>query len=157
MIGNLLYHLRKIIHRDLKGQNIFLTSDNCVKIGDFGVARLLEHTLSKARTVVGSPYYLSPEIIQNKPYSSKTDIWSLGALLFEMCALVPPFTANNLQFLALKIVKGSYAQIPNKYSNELKVLIKSMLHTKENLRPNVDQILSSKIIKNRISQFIKES
>ena len=78
---------RKIIHRDLKGQNIFMTDDDCVKIGDFGVARILENTYARAKTVVGSPYYLSPEIIENKPYSFKTDIWSLGALLFEMCAL----------------------------------------------------------------------
>ena len=108
--------IRKIIHRDLKAQNVFLTHDGLVKLGDFGVAKILQHTASKARTVVGSPYYLSPEIIENKPYSFKTDIWSLGTLLFEMCALHPPFTANNLQFLALKIVQGGIPHLPNKYS-----------------------------------------
>jgi NIMA (never in mitosis gene a)-related kinase len=75
-------HDRKIIHRDLKGQNIFLTESGCVKIGDMGVARVLEHTVAKAKTVVGTPYYLSPEIIENRPYSFKSDIWSLGALLY---------------------------------------------------------------------------
>lgn len=87
-----------------------------IKIGDFGVARVMENTIAKARTVVGSPYYLSPEIIENRPYSYKTDIWSMGTLLFELCSLEPPFKANNLQFLALKIVQGSYAQIPRQYS-----------------------------------------
>ena len=91
MIGNLSNYLRKIIHRDLKGQNIFLTDDNCVKVGDFGVSRVLDKTMAKANTVVGSPYYLSPEIIENRPYSFKTDIWSLGAILFEIYSLNPLF------------------------------------------------------------------
>lgn len=128
-----------------------------MKIGDLGVARVLEHTIAKARTVVGSPYYLSPEIIENRPYSFKSDIWSLGALLFEMCSLVPPFTANNLQFLALKIVKGSYNNIPTQYSSDLKALIRSMLNTNPNLRPNINQILSSPIINKRIKSLLTES
>lgn len=84
----------------------------------------------------------------------KTDIWSLGALLFEMCALEPPFTANNLQFLALKIVKGSYAQIPSQYSNDLKCLIKSMLNTNPNGRPNINQILSCPLLNKRIKSLL---
>lgn len=109
-------HDRKILHRDIKGQNIFLTKNNTIKLGDFGIARVLNKTQDKARTVVGTPYYLSPEIIENKPYSFKSDVWSMGVLLYEMCALTPPFNANSLQFLALKIVKGSYQQIAGNYS-----------------------------------------
>lgn len=116
-------HDRKILHRDIKGQNIFITKNNTLKLGDFGIARVLNKTMDKARTVVGTPYYLSPEIIENKPYSFKSDIWSMGVLLYELCALTPPFTANSLQFLALKIVKGSYAPLPGNYSKELKGII----------------------------------
>jgi len=110
-----------------------------------------------ARTMVGSPYYLSPEIIENKPYSFQTDIWSLGTLLYEMCALSPPFTANNLQFLALKIVKGAYGQIPNHYSYDLRSLIKNMLNVDSSKRPNINKILTSKVISKRISGFLTES
>lgn len=84
-------HDRKILHRDLKAQNIFLTKAGVVKLGDFGIAYPLNHTYENARTMVGTPYYLSPEIIENKPYNFKSDMWSLGVLLYEMCALSPPF------------------------------------------------------------------
>jgi NIMA (never in mitosis gene a)-related kinase len=109
-------HDRKIIHRDIKGQNVFITKNNMLKLGDFGIAKILNKTMEKARTVVGTPYYLSPEIIESKPYSYKSDIWSMGVLLYEMCSLQPPFNANSLQFLALKIVKGSYQPLQGNFS-----------------------------------------
>jgi NIMA (never in mitosis gene a)-related kinase len=134
-------HDRKILHRDIKGQNIFITKANTLKLGDFGIARVLAKTQEKARTVVGTPYYLSPEIIENKPYSFKSDIWSMGVLLYELCALSPPFNANSLQMLALKIVKGSYTPITTPYSKELKGLIADILQVDPNRRPLMREIL----------------
>lgn len=134
-------HDRKIIHRDIKGQNIFLTKGNMIKLGDFGIAKILNKTMEKAKTVVGTPYYLSPEIIESKPYSFKSDIWSMGVLLYEMCALQPPFNANSLQFLALKIVKGAYQPIQGNFSKEVKGLVAQMLNTDPNRRPSVSDIL----------------
>ena len=99
-------HDRKILHRDLKSGNIFLTSNGIVKLGDFGIAKVLSNTVEKAVTIVGTPYYLSPEIINNKPYSFKSDLWSLGVLLYEMCALKPPFNGANIHMLAMQIVRG---------------------------------------------------
>lgn len=99
-------HDRKILHRDLKSQNIFMTKKNIIKLGDFGIARVLSNTRSKAKTVVGTPYYLSPEIIESHPYSFKSDVWSLGVLLYEICALCPPFNASSLHQLAQRIIKG---------------------------------------------------
>ena len=120
-------HDRKILHRDLKSQNIFLTKKNIVKLGDFGIARVLSNTRSKAKTVVGTPYYLSPEIIESQPYSFKSDIWSLGVLLYEMCALCPPFNAGSLHQLAQKIIKGQFDRLPKNYSTQMNQLVASML------------------------------
>lgn len=98
-----------------------------IKLGDFGIARVLNRTAEKAKTMVGTPYYLSPEIIEGKTYSFASDIWSLGVILYEMCALKPPFNSESLHFLALKIISGKFNNIPSKFSSEIKSLINSML------------------------------
>ncbi len=116
-------HDRKILHRDIKCQNVFLTKSNIIKLGDFGIARVLKHTVEVAKSMVGTPYYLSPEIIESRPYSFKSDIWSLGVMLYELCALKPPFEGMNLHFLALKIIRGEYAPLPAHFSRELKTLV----------------------------------
>lgn len=135
-------HDRKILHRDLKSQNVFMTAKNTAKLGDFGIAKVLVHTMDKAKTVVGTPYYISPEIIQNKAYSFESDIWSLGVILYELCALKPPFDATSLSALGMKIIKGAYNPIPAQYSKELKLLVTQLLSTDPLKRPNINKILS---------------
>lgn len=149
-------HDRKILHRDLKSQNIFLTKKNIVKLGDFGIARVLSNTRSKAKTVVGTPYYLSPEIIESQPYSFKSDIWSLGVLLYEMCALCPPFNATSLHQLAQRIIKGQFEKLPAKYSANLTQLLQCMLQKDPNRRPTINQILKMPLIEKRISLFLDD-
>ena len=119
--------------------------DGKIKLGDFGIARVLSNTVSQAQTLVGTPYYLSPEIIESKPYSFKSDIWSLGILLYEMCALQPPFSGSSLPKLAGRIVKGKHSDVPAMYSRNLQHLINSMLRYKPNERPNINQICNSLI------------
>jgi len=94
-------HDRKILHRDIKCQNVFVTKQGIIKMGDFGIARVLRHTVDVARSMVGTPYYLSPEIIEGRPYSFKSDIWSLGVMLYELCALRPPFEGSSMHFLSM--------------------------------------------------------
>ena len=156
-------HDRKILHRDLKSQNIFLSKNGLIKLGDFGIAKCLNFTLDKARTFIGTPYYLSPEIVQNLPYSFKSDIWSLGVLLYEIAALKMPFDATNLPVLSLKIVRGNYNPLPNHFSKELKNLIHMLLSVDQEKRPNINAILSKKklnlgmpIVKSRIKNFLNE-
>lgn len=147
-------HDRKILHRDLKSQNIFLTRTGRVKLGDFGIAKVLSATVDNAKTMVGTPYYLSPEIIEGRPYNFKSDIWSLGVLLYELCCLKPPFDASSLHFLALKIVKGKYPPAPRTYQQPLRNLIDKLLKVDPDQRPNIHQVLKEPIIRQRIRHFL---
>ena len=135
-------HDRKIIHRDLKAQNIFLEKNGTIKLGDFGIAKVLDQTAAQAATQVGTPYYISPEIIKGKQYSFETDIWSLGVLLYEMCALDVPIKAKNLHELYMKISNWKRVPaIPSMYSHELKDLVDEILVTDPKKRPTINQIL----------------
>ncbi len=87
--------------------NVFLTKDEKVRIGDLGVAKVFEDpSVNFAKTMVGTPYYLSPEMCEEKPYNEKSDIWALGCVLYEMCTFKHPFDAANQGALVLKIIKG---------------------------------------------------
>ncbi|XP_061602526.1 serine/threonine-protein kinase Nek2 [Cololabis saira] len=135
-----------VLHRDLKPANIFLDIRQNVKLGDFGLARILNHDTSFAKTFVGTPYYMSPEQINRMSYNEKSDIWSLGCLLYELCALSPPFTAYNQKELAGKIRDGRFRRIPYRYSEELNILLSKMLNLKDYLRPSVESILQSSLL-----------
>ena len=150
-------HDRKVLHRDIKSQNVFLTKGGIVKLGDFGIARVLTNTRDIARTMVGTPYYLSPELVQNKPYSFKSDVWSLGVMLYELCTLKPPFDANSLHNLALKIVKGTYPPLPPQFTKDMKLLVAQMLSTDPNKRPTINQILRTPVMSGRIRNCLSES
>ena len=90
-------HDRRVVHRDIKAENVFLTRDNFIKLGDFGISRTLESSIACAQTKIGTPYYLSPEICCDQPYNRKSDIWTLGVLLYYLCALRPPFDISKEQ------------------------------------------------------------
>uniref|UniRef100_A0A8C6P0H2 Serine/threonine-protein kinase Nek2 n=1 Tax=Nothobranchius furzeri TaxID=105023 RepID=A0A8C6P0H2_NOTFU len=141
-----------VLHRDLKPANIFLDIKQNVKLGDFGLARILNHDTSFAKTFVGTPYYMSPEQINRMSYNEKSDIWSLGCLLYELCALLPPFTAYNQQDLAEKIREGKFRRIPYRYSEELNALLSKMLNLKDYLRPSVESILQSSLLRDVVSE-----
>ena len=150
-------HDRKILHRDIKSQNIFLTKDGSVKLGDFGIAKCLDTTLDKAKTLIGTPYYLSPEIINDQPYDFSSDIWALGVLLYEMCDLKMPFEAKNLPQLYMKIANGNYPPLNNKnLSKDLKNLVNCLLNVDCKMRPTIHEILKKNIIQNRIKNFLSE-
>lgn len=146
-----------VLHRDLKPANIFLDARHNVKLGDFGLARILHHDTSFAKTFVGTPYYMSPEQMNRTSYNEKSDIWSLGCLLYELCALFPPFTAFNQRELAEKIREGRFRRIPYRYSEELNTLLSKMLHLKDYLRPSVESILQSSLLSEAVSEEQKRT
>uniref|UniRef100_A0A4X1V4Y8 non-specific serine/threonine protein kinase n=1 Tax=Sus scrofa TaxID=9823 RepID=A0A4X1V4Y8_PIG len=147
-------HDRKILHRDIKSQNIFLTKDGTVQLGDFGIARVLNSTVELARTCIGTPYYLSPEICENKPYNNKSDIWALGCVLYEMCTLKHAFEAGNMKNLVLKIISGSFPPVSLHYSYDLRSLLSQLFKRNPRDRPSVNSILEKGFIAKRIEKFL---
>uniref|UniRef100_A0AAY5L7W1 non-specific serine/threonine protein kinase n=1 Tax=Esox lucius TaxID=8010 RepID=A0AAY5L7W1_ESOLU len=148
-------HDRKILHRDIKAQNIFLTKNGMkAKLGDFGIARMLNNTMELARTCVGTPYYLSPEICENRPYNNKTDVWSLGCVLYELCTLRHPFEGSNLRQLVMKICRGRYNPVSTRYSYELRLLVTQLFKVSPRDRPSVTSVLKRPFLEKRISRHM---
>jgi serine/threonine protein kinase len=118
---------KPILHRDIKPANIFIDTSGDVKLGDFGLARELSSESKFAETYVGTPYYMSPELISQLKYNKTCDIWAVGCLAYELAALRPPFEASNHLSLALKISEGQFPRIPSRYSDALQQFIQSAL------------------------------
>jgi len=104
-------HEMNIFHRDLKSANVFLNKDGTVKLGDMNVSKVAKQGLLYTQT--GTPYYASPEVWKDKPYDSKSDIWSMGCVIYESIALKPPFRAEDMEGLFKKVLKGVYPRLPN--------------------------------------------
>jgi NIMA (never in mitosis gene a)-related kinase len=119
-------HDLNIMHRDLKSANVFLYKDFTAKLGDMNVSKVANKK-GLNYTQTGTPYYASPEVWRDEPYDIKSDIWSLGCVLYEMIALKPPFTAEDMQGLYKKVLKGHLTRIPKTYSHDLWTMCKTLI------------------------------
>ncbi|XP_053525341.1 serine/threonine-protein kinase Nek4 isoform X2 [Artibeus jamaicensis] len=148
-------HEKHILHRDLKTQNVFLTRTNIIKVGDLGIARVLESHCDMASTLIGTPYYMSPELFSNKPYNYKSDVWALGCCVYEMATLKHAFNAKDMNSLVYRIIEGKLPPMPKDYSPELADIIRTMLSKRPEERPSVRSILRQPYIKRQISLFLE--
>ena len=144
-------HDLKILHRDLKSANIFLFSDGTAKIGDLNVSKVAKKGLGYTQT--GTPYYASPEVWRDEPYDSKSDIWSLACVTYEMLTLHPPFRAESMKGLYEKVLKGKYPKISEKYSSDISDLLKLLFRLNPKDRPSCDEILKNPIVIKRMEFF----
>ena len=156
-------HNKRIIHRDLKSANIFLMKNGIIKIGDLNVSKILKNKTSNNLhlTQTGTPFYASPEVWRNEPYSYKSDMWSLGCIIYEMCTYYPPFMGKNMDELYRSVIRGKVNKIDfNIYSVDVWNMIGMLLHVKAEKRPTCEQFLNSRLIKKKINElnyeFLKE-
>jgi len=143
-------HARRVLHRDIKGQNIFLTTSGVVKLGDFGIAKVLETTQAEAKTMIGTPNYLAPEVCENRPYGGRADIWSIGIVFYELLTLQQPFQAYNIAALVLKIITGTPSPLPEHYSEDARSLCMSLLEKTPEKRPSADELLNKPLVRREV-------
>eukprot|EP00931_Biecheleriopsis_adriatica_P116158 TRINITY_DN91838_c0_g1_i1.p1 TRINITY_DN91838_c0_g1~~TRINITY_DN91838_c0_g1_i1.p1 ORF type:complete len:384 (-),score=73.67 TRINITY_DN91838_c0_g1_i1:100-1251(-) len=151
-----------VLHRDIKTQNIFLTRKEgselrSAKIADFGIAKVLKDGKSMASTLVGTPYYLSPEICQKQPYHCPSDVWAVGCVLFELCSLRVPFDAQDINQLVERIVRGALPRIPSMYSRELAEIAAELLTRDASKRPTCGNVLQKPIMQAEIKRMLAEN
>uniref|UniRef100_A0A8C6ZBV3 non-specific serine/threonine protein kinase n=1 Tax=Nothoprocta perdicaria TaxID=30464 RepID=A0A8C6ZBV3_NOTPE len=144
-------HRAGILHRDIKTLNIFLTKANLIKLGDYGLAKKLNSEYSMAETLVGTPYYMSPELCQGVKYNFKSDIWAVGCVIFELLTLKRTFDATNPLNLCVKIVQGNRAMEVDStiYSRELIQMVNSCLDQDPEKRPTADELLEQPLLSKR--------
>ena len=142
-----LHQDHHVLHRDLKPQNIFLTIDNHIKLGDFGISKVLNSSRDLASTPIGTIYYMSPESVKGCTYSYSSDIWSLGIILYELCLLKNPLIhLKSTKEIILFIVQGNFEELIKKvreknYSKRTCDLIQQILVKDPNKRPTIDKII----------------
>jgi len=144
-------HERKCLHRDIKSQNIFLTRCDGselldLRIADFGVAKVLNERCF-AKTQIGTPYYLSPEICKAQPYSCPSDVWALGCVLYEMCTLRLPFDGANIDELVDKILRGPLPRLPSNFPADLVDIGADILQRNASRRPSANALLQRPVLK----------
>ena len=145
-------HDMKIMHRDLKSANIFLVKDkHQCKIGDMNVSKVIKEKALTTQT--GTPYYASPEVWKDNPYSYKSDLWSIGCVIYELCALRPPFQGKDLDELYENVCKGQPERINKMYSDELWRMILMLLQVDVDKRVDCNQFLNSELIKRKIEEM----
>lgn len=140
-------HERRVMHRDMKPANIFMAADGkTVKLGDLGLGRFFSMCTQDAHSLVGTPYYMSPERVTECPYDFKSDIWSMGCILYELACLQSPFFGSKMNLFALctKITNADYPPIPSdKYSKEMKQLVGVCLQVSPDMRPTAREVMKS--------------
>ena len=140
LIGLNYLHSKKIIHRDIKLLNLFMTKDKKIKIGDMGMSTIVEGD-ELINTRVGTPLYIAPELVKKEKYDYKIDIWSLGCSLYHLAKTSPPFNDENLIKLGNAIISEQPSNLPICYSNELYDFVLRLMTKDKDRRPSAKEAL----------------
>lgn len=148
-------HSQSILHRDLKPANVFVKTNGLVKIGDFGLSRIFEETVSKnvAQSVVGTPYYLAPEVWGRERYGKKVDMFSIGVLWYEMLTLQRPFKGSSVTAVMQAITRGEYPALPEYISDDSRQLITKLLASKPEDRLSIVEVFEAPLMDHALRIF----
>ena len=152
IMGLQYIHEKGVLHRDIKAANVFMFKNGLVKLGDFGISRKMDKE-NLATTIIGTPYYMCPELIKGEPYSFPADIWAAGCVLFEMLTHEHAFKGRSRDELFTNITRYNIGEFPKEYSQELIDLMKWMLSMEPSQRPTCDEILKTNIISRGLQQL----
>ncbi|KAK4475848.1 hypothetical protein MN116_001098 [Schistosoma mekongi] len=155
LLATVYMHKSKILHRDLKTSNIFLKNGN-IKVGDFGISRSMATTEELATTFIGTPYYMSPEVLKYEGYNNKSDIWSIGIILYELCTQRRAFTGTNIMRVMWQVINDPCPQLPEIYSKELQCVLELMLRKSPQERPSASELLQINVIRSYLRDLYKE-
>uniref|UniRef100_A0A3B0MJJ5 non-specific serine/threonine protein kinase n=1 Tax=Theileria annulata TaxID=5874 RepID=A0A3B0MJJ5_THEAN len=150
-------HKRYTLHRDLKTLNILIDSNKNLKICDFGVSKSLNRTCDNASTLIGTPYYFSPELVNGLNYGFPSDIWALGCILYELCTFRTPFhDAKGIVELTRLINERKVPDLPPRYSRELNALYRSMMFHDLRYRLTAVELLSTDLLQKVVKNMIRD-
>ncbi|XP_023695329.1 uncharacterized protein [Paramormyrops kingsleyae] len=152
-------HDRKIVHRNIKPQNIFFTTKETIKLGDFGVSKILNRKDEYAKNKPETPIYTSPDLWKDEIFNAKSDIWALGCVLYELCTLEFAFSVQE-HFFLFELWSKPCPQISENFSVELRHLVEELLHKDPARRPTIDGILKKEFLAKRIPRqfsFMEEA
>ena len=163
LLGLSYIHDKKIVHRDIKTKNIFIQNKHTLRIGDFGIAKIFNsnnnnnNKNTNLNKMVGTPLYMAPECFkQNKKYSYKSDIWSLGCCIYEMCNLKHAFEGQFFPAVSIKISEGKRLPLNKIYSTELRNIIDSMLNLNPRNRPTIASLIEKTFLKKYVGEYIND-
>eukprot|EP00930_Biecheleria_cincta_P015044 TRINITY_DN12680_c0_g2_i1.p1 TRINITY_DN12680_c0_g2~~TRINITY_DN12680_c0_g2_i1.p1 ORF type:complete len:912 (-),score=148.71 TRINITY_DN12680_c0_g2_i1:42-2723(-) len=158
LLGVRYMHNLNILHRDLKSENLFLETMGHLRIGDFGISCIVSNPEKPfvEKKLVGTPYYLAPEICSLAIYSGSSDIWAVGCVLFELAALTVPFTGNSLSELMTEIKSKTAPPLPEHYSSELAALCRALLNSSRFRRPSASSVLQRGILRSMVEELLAE-
>jgi len=147
-------HDLKILHRDIKSANFFLFKCGQAKIGDLNVSKVQKQQMLQTQT--GTPYYAAPEVWKELPYDHKSDVWSFGCVIYEMCCLQPPFKADDMAGLYKKVLRAQYPNLPTHFSMDMRTIVKTLLRPKPEERPDCGELLNDVVVQKRIRKYFSE-
>jgi serine/threonine protein kinase len=161
-------HSHNIVHRDLKASNIFLEGSaeldapQGVVLGDFGIAQLVRpndpsssQRSPRTAAVSGTPQYMAPELLQaGNAHSFRSDVWSLGCILYEMLCYRHPFEARDVSGLVVKVIQGNFQPLPQRYSREVCELVVRLLDVNPSTRPNIDEVLTTPFVMSHLRRYL---